>query len=548
MSIRSKVYQEGCSWSRVCLHLVLAFVATTILIAETGQLGAYHRAVSSASCFFIFPKSCTKADLGKCTGSFQSNIPSLQSFVCSLYTRVEALDALNQAIAKYNRLEQDSLAQFVPVISPFFPKTSCDYNYLVESKLLPALVVTTRDGGSAVYFLPLNNSVSLEALLTPQSIAKVQQVELKLPVLASARYSGDLVWDFRMRLLFTAQMSFDVTTSQSSRACKADIEVPDMSRELALLSTTFVLRIIGIIVSFVYVGILVMDAKSDWMLITYARSKLMSGNHFAAPSGLYSRIMSEERTIRPFESMPYRVVGRLLDGWRVLQAFSALSIAASFALSLFEVKGSLLSSAKSLLIGSSTALLFVSSLGFLRYNVRLSTASLVLWASFFKVFRIILSALPVGIGFLLMGMVAFGEVDNNLSSLSSAFFAFFAVINGDILWQSIDVTDNLTGLNFLGCIFIVSMYVLFAYVILRLLLAIVESVYWYHRLYTQAKLKRQAFRNETSLRAATSGKHKRALAARVGREHGADAVFLALTSASSTSSTSTTSTTSIPSP
>jgi len=522
MSIRSKVHQEDCSRSRVCLHLVLAFVATAILIAETGQLGAYHRAASTASCFFIFPKTCTKADLGMCTGSYQSNIPSLQSFECFLNTRVEAVEALTQAIAKYNRLEQDSLAQFVPVVSSSYPTTSCDYSFMEESNLLPALVVSMRDGSSVEYLLPLNNSVSLEALLTPQSTAKVLQLELKLPMFdqtASAGYSGNFLWDFRLRMLFTAQMSFVVTTSQRSRVCQA----------IKSLSMTFVLRIIGIVLSFVYVGLLVIDAKSDLMLITYARSKLRSGSYLAAPSGLYSRVMREERTIRPFVSLSFRVVGRLLDGWRILQALSALSVSASIALSLLEVKGSLLSSAKSFLIGSSSALLCVSSLGFLRYNVRLSTASLVLWASFFKVFRILFSALPVGIGFLLMGMVSFGEVDKNLSSFSSTFFAFFAVINGDIIWQSMDVTDNLTGMNLLGCVFIVSMYVLFAYVILRLLLAIVESVYWYHRLYTQAKLKRKAFRDETSLRSAISGKHIRVQAARVDRDICADAVFFALT-------------------
>jgi hypothetical protein len=146
------------------------------------------------------------------------------------------------------------------------------------------------------------------------------------------------------------------------------------------------------------------------------------------------------------------------------------------------------------------------------------------------VFRILLSAFPVALGFLISGIVIFGEMDNNLSSFTKAFITFFSVVNGDILWQSIDISDNLTGLNVLGCVFVVSMYVLFAYVILRLLLAIVESIYWYLRLYTRAKLKRKAFRQDLSAKGDKNDSNegsRRNL--RVGR-HTSEDMFLSLSS------------------
>ena len=64
------------------------------------------------------------------------------------------------------------------------------------------------------------------------------------------------------------------------------------------------------------------------------------------------------------------------------------------------------------------------------------------------------------------------------------------MINGDILWQSMEVKSG----NVVIVFWVISMFVCFSYVVLRLLLAIVESIYWYHKLYNRANLKRKAFR------------------------------------------------------
>jgi hypothetical protein len=228
--------------------------------------------------------------------------------------------------------------------------------------------------------------------------------------------------------------------------------------------------------------------------------------------------------VAAFDDLPLRVRARLIDGWRVLSAVASLVATVPLLMSLSEQYGFLLSATKSRLLGASVWLLYVTLLGFLRYSTRLSTAALVLWASFFKVFRVLLSALPVAVGILLAGITSFGEIDENFSSFSEAFFTFFSVINGDILWQSIDIADNTTGLNVLGCLFVVGLYVLFAYVVVRVALAIVEGIYYYMRIYTGAKLKRRAFRY--SILAGAGPSRARAAAKAVDiRKHTSEILF-----------------------
>ena len=512
--------------SKLSLHITATILCSFILLAEIHQWGEYHRAAATTSCFFLMPKSCTRSDLGACSGPYQSSVPSLSSFECSLYTRKDALEAISHAIEQYDRLQQLSLAQFVPVssFSSATPSSSCDYDYLSSSNLLPAILVSLRDGSASQYLLPINDTASVEALLTPQKIARALNVEVRLPVfdsLALDQYDGVYLWDFRLKLVFTAQTSFTVSTSQRIASVCTSRRLPSSPtggtsgisaaiKSLATNSTavslsygTYILRLFALVIALGYFALLVYDFQADVLLLRFARLNLQEARDGAtpilsAPLSLYGNMSGSERKIKEYSLLPLRIVGRLVDGWRILQALAAVCVTIPIVMALSDQYGFLLSSPTSLLLGVGTALLWISGLGFLRFSIRFSAASLVLWASFFKVFRILLSAFPVALGFLISGIVIFGEIDYNLSSFTKAFITFFSVVNGDILWQSIDISDNLTGVNVLGCVFVVSMYVLFAYVILRLLLAIVESIYWYLRLYTRAKLKRKAFRQGIS--------------------------------------------------
>jgi len=564
-----------------------------VLLAETYQWGEYHRAASTASCYFFVPKSCTGSNLGTCSGRYQSILPSLTSFTCSLATRSETIDALKHAINQYALLGETSLAQFSPVLSVAAPSPSCDLSYLQSANLVPALDITLRQGGTIRLLLPLNDSTSLEATLTPEVLSRALSAELLLPAydtLALDQYNGVYLWEFRLKLLFSAQMAFKVTASQRiAHVCSARA-LPDRpttskgastsfqslatnSTAVSLSYATFVLRVLGVLLCAGYFVLLVADSRSDWRLIQLARQALAApppppspaeSNHkeqgeraflhaegqdqsqrgtgtgarkgngegegaptsppYSAPEGLYGALAEGEQGVAAFDDLPLRVRARLIDGWRVLSAVASLVATVPLLMSLSEQYGFLLSATKSRLLGASVWLLYVTLLGFLRYSTRLSTAALVLWASFFKVFRVLLSALPVAVGILLAGITSFGEIDENLSSFSEAFFTFFSVINGDILWQSIDIADNTTGLNVLGCLFVVGLYVLFAYVVVRVALAIVEGIYYYMRIYTGAKLKRRAFRY--SILAGAGPSRARAAAKAVDiRKHTSEILF-----------------------
>lgn len=521
-------------FSKLLLHLLLLILTSSILLAETYQWGEYHRAAATASCYFLVPKSCTQSNLGACSGPYQSLLPSLSAFSCTLSTRQNTFDAVSHVVEQYSNLQSSSLAAFIPVF-PSVPTVSstCDHSYLQANSLLPAIIIQLRDGSQEQYLLPLNDTVSIESMLTPKNMARALHVEIVLPLfdtLALDQYSGLYLWDFRLKLLFTAQMTFTVTTSQRIAAVCSAHTLPKSPQGTKILSTalqsvatnssdvslsyaTFVLRILAVIVAWGYFALLVYDAQADWLLLQFAMERLPSGDgrsHAAlAPAELYGNFRIAEQHVAAFNSQPFRVLARLIDGWRVFQGLSALFATIPLLMSLTQPHGYLLTTTKSCLLGACTATLYISVLGFLRYSTKYSMAALVLWGSAFKVFRILISAFPVAIGVLLMGMATFGEVDQNLSSFSEAFFTFFAVINGDILWKSIDISDNMRGLNILGCFFVVGLYVLFAYVIVRVLLAIVESIYCFLRLYTKARIKRKAYRQNLSAEHAGHSSNKK---------------------------------------
>lgn len=216
---------------------------------------------------------------------------------------------------------------------------------------------------------------------------------------------------------------------------------------------------------------------------------------------------------------------RILDGWRMLSFFASLlslyaccvlvQVSSGFYCTIFirdqqyedHDIGSTSTSVEYhtdsypkhnliLILGLSLAFHCISTLHYLRYNNRFTTSTLILWGAFFKVQRILFSALPLVIGLLLLGLLVFGNSAQNFGSAPSIFVTLYAVMNCDSIYDTFIATNSTENIGIIGTIYVTVIFILFNYLMLRLVLAVVESLYFSLRLYSSSRKKRIVYRKK----------------------------------------------------
>lgn len=230
----------------------------------------------------------------------------------------------------------------------------------------------------------------------------------------------------------------------------------------------------------------------------------------AAPAALYgtppslnsSDYHKDKRILHHWQQLSLRVKMRLLDGWRWLAALGALLalysaiIFSSVSLGYYATFTSALviDDSPRLILGFATAIQYLTLLSYLRYSNRFTASTLVLWGAFFKVQRVFVGMLPVMVGFICLGIVTFGFYSDSFGDFLTMFITLFSVMNCDSIWQTYQDANAAPVIAFAGTLYVTIIFVLFNYLLLRLILAVVESLYFYLRLYTNAQRKRIIFR------------------------------------------------------
>lgn len=198
---------------------------------------------------------------------------------------------------------------------------------------------------------------------------------------------------------------------------------------------------------------------------------------------------------------------RLLDGWRMLSIIGALlsltaaCIFTQVRLGYYAVyfPGGLLGNdSPRLMLGLAAAIQYLALLSYFRYSNRFTASALVLWGAFFKVQRIFVSVFPLAVGLALLGILVFGNSAETFGDLESMTITLFSLMNCDSIWQTfVDTTTfSRTNVSLVGTLYVTTIFIVFNYLLLRLVLAVVESLYYYLRLYTNACRKRGLFRGQ----------------------------------------------------
>ena len=205
---------------------------------------------------------------------------------------------------------------------------------------------------------------------------------------------------------------------------------------------------------------------------------------------------------------------RLLDGWRLLSCLTCILTMYALITFLQVSKGYYLLTSLSksrneddtsftytadiilLLLGIALFLQYFTLLNYLRYSNRFTTATIILWSAFFKVQRIIISILPLAFGLMFLGILLFGNSNDSFGSMTAILVTIFSVMNCDSIWDTFNDTNSSENSTIIGTIYVTVIFIIFSYLMLRLILAVVESLYFYFRLYSNLRRKRLLFRKK----------------------------------------------------
>lgn len=280
-------------------------------------------------------------------------------------------------------------------------------------------------------------------------------------------------------------------------------------------------------------------------------SSFPSSSVQSTPQGSISASLSEappaltpedkqRRSLKFWQQLSYRVKLRLLDGWRLLSIVGALlSLAAACIFvqvrlgyyAVYFPGGVLGGDTPRLMLGLAAAIQYLALLSYLRYSNRFTASALVLWGAFFKVQRIFFAILPLAIGLALLGILVFGNSAETFGDLESMSITLFSLMNCDSIWQTFVDTTTFSRMNvsFVGTLYVSVVFIVFNYLLLRLVLAVVESLYYYLRLYTSACRKRGLFRAQILQSQQDDGQELRAYATAAGvRAHSSQEIQVSL--------------------
>jgi hypothetical protein len=149
-----------------------------------------------------------------------------------------------------------------------------------------------------------------------------------------------------------------------------------------------------------------------------------------------------------------------------------------------------------LLLAIAAALQWFTLLQYWRYSNRYTISSLILWGAFFKIQRVIISILPIGIGLIFVGIVLFGNSSLPFNNVKNIIITIYSVMNCDSIWDTFTATNSNENFPIIGTIYVSLIFIIFHYLTLRVILAIVETLYFYLKLFMNAQAKRQYYRKQ----------------------------------------------------
>jgi riboflavin transporter FmnP len=97
---------------------------------------------------------------------------------------------------------------------------------------------------------------------------------------------------------------------------------------------------------------------------------------------------------------------------------------------------------------------------------------------------------------MLLGILVFGNSSEPFGSMSSIFITIYSVMNCDSIWQTFNDTNSSENSQAIGTIYVTIIFIIFSYLMMRLILAMVESLYFYFRLYSNLRRKRLLYRKK----------------------------------------------------
>lgn len=477
---------------KLILHFVMLLSLSVVVLCYAFQWGNYSTSMQQITCAYFYPSSCSVEDC--------SLFLTVNADDCYLYTTNDTALAINRAIAAYQTITGVSLAQFT------YASDNCVDVGLHNAEL------SVHSHNSDTFSVYVDNDYDMSQTYEYLQLPHIRHIDLHFPLVNTRKsdiYSSSYAWTMHMKYSLLSEVKYRVTSAvalQGECSNRSPIDAAAVDKPLGITITLFLVILIA--VAPVHSAFLCHELFDVFRSLLFVKRQLQSTTienstdgtapllcnnytlHLRAPSELYGH-NDERRAVSTWETFSLQSKLLLCDLWNVptlLGSFLSLVFAC---LSIRD--GVLPSKGEEVVLGVSAMLYWFGLLGFLRHNSRIFAALIILGAALAKIGKIIAGALPLAIAFMLFGMITFAESSNFFSNFQQTLYTLFSVMNGDSIWDAMNQADQ--ALPGIGSLFVVLFYAVFNYILLRMLLACIEGMYWYFTVYAELRRKREHFRS-----------------------------------------------------
>jgi len=395
----------------------------------------------------------------------EDNTDSIPVFPFYIYKVDEFFSVLNHSITTYFNLERLSVDRFSYVgektmymvvtsfenVNDFWNRNRTDFNM--------KQVQTTYQLSSEHPLGPLENVTWQELRIF---LNELVQLDISCDL-----YSQDLTSSIPVFYLWHLTFTFKFVQGRIDLSIQSDYTIEKAENEWLVLFTQRFLWL-DLVIIFLCILSLVLSFKSiASSFLAYQRIRRKHA------SGIFVGGLIAWETLSLSKKLQF------FNKWFLLSILGNIISIIGFGLNIIEKIGLLPGEnmiLTKLLIGIGAALSWINILRYMESFKQYYVLIIALRFGMPGVSRLVLSALPILVGYALLGMVIFSELTDHFSSFDHSFASLFSSINGDGLYSIyLPMADDYSAL--LTRLFQYSLVCLGAYAVINIFFAIIQEAY-----------------------------------------------------------------------
>ncbi|KAK2962431.1 putative G-protein-coupled receptor family protein [Blattamonas nauphoetae] len=221
----------------------------------------------------------------------------------------------------------------------------------------------------------------------------------------------------------------------------------------------------------------VLLALSIWSLFLAIKQLITAVMIMKDTKKTYLEFYQKGEIIVPWSKVPFRVKMRFFNTWHMVMLISSIM---SFFAGLFDILQAIglvaTSSWIAAIRGLSGFLVMMNYLRFLEFSKKFYMLIYVVKAAVPIIMRLLVTCIPIFVGFVLAGVALFSKADDHFSTIQNTVMCLFALMNGDIV---LEVWDHIRYFNpVVSALYLLLYCLFFICVVVNITISIIEEAYY----------------------------------------------------------------------